>query len=292
MFIHAAKSGQKEAERLIHCSHWQGLHKLDSGVDVSTIQLQGYWMSNKEIGDLYHQVYVLKRLPRPQPCRPERAWEITKDTMSSLKDHLRWRKVEQAGGGGELESAGTCPSCHWNQASWRGRQDTSGEQELTKAREALWQALVAATALEECIERLSQSTTRMWLDVCHCSQSQDWPRRRSQGQKHRCSRAPQRKATNLGPLLWVPAGSHWWVTFLDPGMTLEEEQVFQQASADLDLGPLLELGPDLKCFLQGLGIMQGEGRGSNLSQGPLVEGYKDWIEWRGCRVDTPNWWWE
>ena len=173
MFIHAAKSRLKEAERIIHCGHWQGLPNLDPEADVPAIQLVGYQMSSKEIGDLYHQVYMLKRLPRPPPCGPERAQKITKDIMSSLKDCLRQKEVEQAGGGGEPESASTCPPqlCDW--ASWRGRQDTSGEQELTEAREAHWWVLAAAAALEECIKRLSQSTTRMRLDVCHCSQSQD-----------------------------------------------------------------------------------------------------------------------
>ena len=38
--------------------------------------------------------------------------------------------------------------------------------------------------------------------------------------------------------------------------------------------------------------MQEEGRGSNLSQGPLEEDYEDWIEWRGNRVSMPNWLWE
>ena len=59
MFIHAAESGWKEAERLIQCSCQQGLPKLDSEVDVSAVQLAGYQMSSEEIGDLYHQVYVL-----------------------------------------------------------------------------------------------------------------------------------------------------------------------------------------------------------------------------------------
>ena len=173
MFVHATKSRQKEAERLICHSHWQGLPKLDSGPDVSAIQLVGYQMSSKEIGDLYHQVYALKRLPRPLLCGPERAQEITKDIVSSLKDCLRWREGEQTGGDGELESASTCLSCHCNQAPQTGRWDTSGEQELTEAREAHLQDLMAAAILEECIERLSQSTTRMQLGICHHSQSQD-----------------------------------------------------------------------------------------------------------------------
>ena len=35
--------------------------------------------------------------------------------------------------------------------------------------------------------------------------------------------------------------------------------------------------------------MQGE---SNPSQGPWAEDYKDQIEWRGHRGNTPDWWWE
>ena len=54
MFIHATKSGQKEAERLICYSYQQGLPQLDSGVDISAIQLVGYQMSSKETGDIYH----------------------------------------------------------------------------------------------------------------------------------------------------------------------------------------------------------------------------------------------
>ena len=68
MFVHATKSGWKEAERLIHHDCQQGLPKLDPEVDVSTVQLVGYQMSSKEIGDLYHQVYMLKRLPGPPLC--------------------------------------------------------------------------------------------------------------------------------------------------------------------------------------------------------------------------------
>ena len=38
--------------------------------------------------------------------------------------------------------------------------------------------------------------------------------------------------------------------------------------------------------------MQKEGEGSDLSQEPLAEDYKKWIEWRGCWVHTPDWWQE
>ena len=97
----------------------------------------GYQMSSEEIGDLYQQIYALKRLPRPPPCGPERAQKITAKIMSSLKDCLRQRTGEQSGGGGDPESASTHPSCHCNWASQRGRWDTSGEWELAEARKPI-----------------------------------------------------------------------------------------------------------------------------------------------------------
>ena len=127
MFIHETESGWKEAKRIVCHGHHQDLPKLDPEVVIPAVQLVGYQTSSKEISDLYQQVYVLKRLPGPPPCGPERAWQITKEIMSPLKDHLRWKEVEQTGGGGELESASTHPPCPCDQASQRGRWDTSEE---------------------------------------------------------------------------------------------------------------------------------------------------------------------
>ena len=75
-------------------------------------------------------------------------------------------------------------------------------------------------------------------------------------------------------------------------MTSEEEQVLEQASTDLDVGPPPELGPDLECFLQELAIMQGEGGGNDYSKGLPSEDYEDWVNWRGHKFNTPDWWWE
>ena len=171
MFVHAAESRWKEVKRLICCGHRHGLQRLDPEADPSTVQLVGYWTSREEKGDLFHQVYMLKRLPRPQPCRPKWVQEVMRDILSSLKDCLRQRRDELPGGSGELEPTSTCPSCHWDRASQRERQDTLGEQDLAEAREAHQQALAATATLEEQIERLSRSTTRMRPDVSFCSQS-------------------------------------------------------------------------------------------------------------------------
>ena len=71
MFMHAAESGWKEAERLVCHSHRHGLPRLDPEADTSTVQLVGYWTTQEEIGDLFHQVYSFKRLPGCPPCRPK-----------------------------------------------------------------------------------------------------------------------------------------------------------------------------------------------------------------------------
>ena len=134
-----------------------------------------------------------------------------------LEDHLRQMKGEQPGGGGEPETASTCPSCPCNRALQRGRWDTSGEWELAEAREAHWQALAAAAMLEECIERVGQSTTRMQSDICCCSwvgtgQEGDL-RGRVAGRIGPC----QRKATNLGCLHWV------WMAPIDRSLSQTQE---------------------------------------------------------------------
>ena len=91
MFLHTTKQGQKEAERLICQGHQQSLPRLDPEADVPAIQLVGYWTSHKEIRDLYHDIYLLRRLPSSLPCRLWQRVEAIQDILSSLRSHLhRW----------------------------------------------------------------------------------------------------------------------------------------------------------------------------------------------------------
>ena len=91
MFLHATEEGQKEAERFIHWGQWQGLPRLDPKADIPTIQLVGYQTSQKEIQDLYHEVYLIRRSPGPLLCRPQCREEPIQDILSSLRSHLqRW----------------------------------------------------------------------------------------------------------------------------------------------------------------------------------------------------------
>ena len=68
MFLHATKRGWKEAERLICQGHQGSMWRPNLEVDQSTMELMGYQTSHKEIQDIYHSVYLLRRPPGLPPC--------------------------------------------------------------------------------------------------------------------------------------------------------------------------------------------------------------------------------
>ena len=90
MFLHTAREGQKEAERFMHQGHWHGLLRLDLKANLPAIQLVGYQTPQKEIQDLYHEVYLLSRSPSLPPCGPQLRKEAIQDILSLLRNHL-WR---------------------------------------------------------------------------------------------------------------------------------------------------------------------------------------------------------
>ena len=87
----------------------------------------------------------------------------------------------------------------------------------------------------------------------------------------------------------IPSPTHsppWW------GPEASEDQEAEFPYLEFDLGPPPELGPDIGHFFQEQACGQGEDRGSDLSQEPLVEDYERWVEWRGQIIAAPAWWWE
>ena len=88
MFLHAAKQGLKEAERFICRGHQGCLPRPDLEADQSTMKLMGYQTSHKEIWDLYHSVYLLRRSLAPPPCRPQQRREAICGILSSLRNWL------------------------------------------------------------------------------------------------------------------------------------------------------------------------------------------------------------
>ena len=113
------------------------------------MKLVGYWTSHKEIRDLHHSVYLLRRLPGPLPCGLQQRREAIQDILSSLRNRLhRW--VYPIATKEDTQGAVT--------KSWsrpRGREGLH-EDALWEAREAHQRALEAAQVLESNIERLSQ----------------------------------------------------------------------------------------------------------------------------------------
>ena len=85
-FLHAAEQGWKEAERFICQGHQGSLSRSDLEVDQSAMKLMGYLTSHKEIQDLFHSIYLLRRSPGPLPCGPQQRREAICDILSYLKE--------------------------------------------------------------------------------------------------------------------------------------------------------------------------------------------------------------
>ena len=89
IFLQASHLGWREAEQMICQGCWHNLPHLDPQADVSPIQLVGHQTTREEICDLYHQVCKFRRLLGPPLYGPKQVCELTRDVVSSLKDHLR-----------------------------------------------------------------------------------------------------------------------------------------------------------------------------------------------------------
>ena len=63
MFLHAASQGRKEAECMCHWGHQGSIREPNSEADQSVLHLIWYHTSQKELGDVYHSVYLLNRAP-------------------------------------------------------------------------------------------------------------------------------------------------------------------------------------------------------------------------------------
>ena len=91
MFLHAVEQGQKEAECMFCLGHQGSIYEPDPGVDQSAMEFVGYHTSWKEMRDIYHSVYLLKRSPRFPSCGEQQRRRTIQDILSSLMDQLnRW----------------------------------------------------------------------------------------------------------------------------------------------------------------------------------------------------------
>ena len=88
MFLHTAGWGQKEAERLICWACSGSVSEPDLGAGQSAMKLVGYQTSCKEIWDIYHSVYLLKRSPGIPPCGAQQRGRVIHNILSSLTSQL------------------------------------------------------------------------------------------------------------------------------------------------------------------------------------------------------------
>ena len=86
MFLHPTGQGQKETE----CMFCQGsLYEPHPGADQSAMELAGYRTSRKEMRDIYHSVYLLKRSLGSPSCGEQQRRRTVQDILSSLMDRLQ-----------------------------------------------------------------------------------------------------------------------------------------------------------------------------------------------------------
>ena len=88
MFLHAAGWGKKEAEWMFCWGHRGSVPEPEPGADLSAMELVGYWTSRKEMRDIYHSVYLLRRSPGTPSCGEWERRRVIHDILTSLTVQL------------------------------------------------------------------------------------------------------------------------------------------------------------------------------------------------------------
>ena len=191
MFLQAAEQGWKEAERLICQGHCGSVSRPDLEADQSTMELMGYRTSHKEIWDIYHSVYLLKRSPGLPPCGSQWRREAIHDILSSLRSQLHWWVYPAT-------ASETWGPVDKHQS--RPRRGDSYEEVLQEVRTAHQRVLEATQVLKSDIERLSWGMRDMPLTHFY-SHSRSCPQSHS---LDRWLRSPSRSQQGRRVTFWEP----------------------------------------------------------------------------------------
>ena len=96
MFLHPTGQGQKEAECMF-CQGCRGsVPEPDPRADQSAMELVGYQTSRKEMRDIYHSVYLLRRSPESPSYREQQRRRAIQDILSSLMVRLQRQTLPAA----------------------------------------------------------------------------------------------------------------------------------------------------------------------------------------------------
>ena len=158
---------------MFHQGQQGSVPKPDPGVEQSAMELVGYQTSRKEMRDIYHSVYLLRRSPGSPSCEERQRRSAIQDILSSLMVRLqRWTL------------SATTEGLDPQETEWV-RLDQQSSYEV-----ALWvacqRALETAEALQSDIDRLgSEQRRRSWVrGPCSQSRSQSGTCSRHQSRTH------------------------------------------------------------------------------------------------------------
>ena len=204
--------GCKEAERLICQGHRGSTSEPDLEAGCSAMELVAYQTSHKEICDIYHSVYLLRRPLDLPPCEDQWRRRAICNILSSLTSWLHWCGHPATTGEGQE-----------SKEEWLPRPDRRESYEEV-LRAAHQRALETTEVLRGDIERLSWGI-RNAPQTCSgsCSRSHTRSHTRSQSRSHgrACSQSnPQSGCQSIQPRSPTRPQSGRRVTFRE----LEVEQ--------------------------------------------------------------------
>ena len=251
MFLHAAGWGQKEVE---HIFCWGSEPKPDPGVDQSAMELVGYQTSRKEMRDIYHSMYLLRRSPGCPSCRWWQRRRAIQDILSSLTVQLqRWTLPTTTKDLGPQEG-------EWIGLDWQGYYEVG----LWAAHQG---ALETAKALQSDIERLgSEQRRRSW--AWSCSQSRSWSRTCSRHQSRTCFRGQSRNHARANSQSHSH-GDLWGVHPWSPDEPPPRRRVSFHNPEDKEV-PIKE---EASCSVE-----------------PSIDDLEKWLEFQAGQLGTPTWW--
>ena len=170
--------------------HWGSVPEPDPGADQSAMELVGYQTSRREMRDIYHSMYLLRRSPGSPSCGEQQRRRTIQHILSSLTVRLQ-RQTHPA----------TTRDLSPQEGEWVGL-DQQGPYEVA-LQVAHQRVLETAKALQSDLERLgseqkrsrarfhskSRSRSRTHSRNWSRTHSRNWSRTHSRGQSGNCARA-------------------------------------------------------------------------------------------------------
>ena len=176
MFLHAAEWRWKEAEHMCCWGHQSNIPEPSPKADQSAMELVGYWTSRREIKDVNHSMYLLRRSLGSPSCGQSRRRRAIQDILSSLQTQLQRQTYFV-----EAEDLGA------QGGEWVGSDPLWSYEAALQANHH--KALETTEALQDDLERLNNKhRERSWV----CSQSRSRPRTRSGSQPRTRSQSQPR----------------------------------------------------------------------------------------------------